>query len=439
MKIFPPIKYFMLLLLGFCSLTKVIAQLQCENDTSYLRSLIDLRYSTYLGYQGGLYPDGVNVMPPAHFSAGMNISRQIVPLNEFGLLDVENGKAGFICLGASTAGNAFNHFKSKAEADEAVNPCLQFANCAVGAKGLEIMIDTVVNNWYWDDEIMPDVADAALTRYQVQIVWIMVTSRIDTVLVWPYQPRTVAEKYEALMPILLAKFPNLKQVFLSGFNYGGYADPTKEFYDMIYEPSSYWNNWSVKFLIEDQLEGEPGLIYTGPDRNSPWLAWGPHLWADGMRANVVDGLRWNCAIDYKPDGGGYHMSNEGKDKEGKIIYDFFKNSLIAADWFNYAPRWTSCDPSFKLENEALPQDPKIKIFPNPSADIVFIEIDALDAQNADIQVVNSTGQLIASQQVAVSNGYLFTELALQQQPTGIYNVVITTANSQTSASVVINR
>lgn len=434
---FSPIKYLLFgILLNWCSF-QMKAQLQCENDTSYLRSLIDLQLGTYLGYQGGLYPDGTNTIPPIHFSSGMNISRQVVPLNASGVLDTENGKAGFICLGASTAGNAFNHFKSKAEADPAVNPCLQFANCAVGAKGLEIMIDTIENGWYWDDEVMPDVAAASLTPEQVQVIWIMVTSRVDTILLWPYQPHSVTEKYEALMPILLAKFPNLKQVFLSGFNYGGYADPTKEFYNMIYEPSSYWNNWSVKFLIEQQIEGDTGLQYSGPDRNSPWLAWGPHLWADGLRPNAVDGLRWNCEVDYKPDGGGYHMSNEGKDKEGKILLDFFKNSPIAADWFRYGPRWVACDPDFKWAEDAPQQASGLNLYPNPSSGVINIEMGEMNLKVADIQVFNPLGQLILSQEAAIQNNYLFTTLNLTNYPNGLYKLIIKDVNTTVVGNIVI--
>ncbi len=133
------------ILLSLSTIPKTLGQLQCENDTSYLRSLIDLKTATYLDFQGGLYPNGANIMPYAHNAAGMNIARQVLPLDSLGNLDLVDGKAGFICLGASTAGNAFNHFKSVADADPTVNPCLKLVNCAVGAKGLEIMIDTVVN------------------------------------------------------------------------------------------------------------------------------------------------------------------------------------------------------------------------------------------------------------------------------------------------------
>ena len=437
MKLRFPIKYIFCILLTLLLRPNLQGQLQCENDTSFLRALIDLKTGYYNDFQGGLYPEGSNTMPMAHFSAGMNISRSVVPLDSLGNLDLVDGKAGFICLGASTAGNAFNHFKTKANEDPTVNPCLRIANCAIGAKGLDIMIDTVVNAWYWDDEIMPEVVDAGITPQQVQVIWIMVTSRIDTILTWPYQPYSVTDKYEKLMPVLLAKFPNLKQVYLSGFNYGGYADPTKEFYEMIAEPSSYWNNWSVKFLIENQIEGDADLKFTTPDRKSPWLSWGPHLWADGMRANTEDGLRWNCAVDYKPDGGGYHMSNEGKNKEGKIIYDFFKNSPIAADWFNYGARWVACDPEMKIADEQ--QSIKIEIQPNPASQWLSIELDGLVSQDVQIQLVNLQGQTISTQTVIANNNYLFTTMELQDVPNGNYWVIVRCGAETRSAPCVISR
>jgi len=416
------------ILLLFCSRLS-FAQLQCDNDTSYLKSLIDLQFGTYLGFQGGLYPDGYNTMPYAHFADGMNISRQVLPLDTLGNLDLLDGKAGFICMGASTAGNAFNHFKSVAEADPTVNPCLRFVNAALGAKGLEVMIDTVVNSWYWDDNVMVDIEDANISRYQVQVIWIMVTSRIDTVMLWPFQPRTVTDKFEALMPILLAKFPNLKQVYASGFGYGGYADPTKEFYDMIVEPSSYWNNWSIKFLVERQIDGDPDLKYIAPDRKSPWIGWGPHIWADGIRKNVVDGLYWYCAVDYKPDGGGYHLSNEGKDKAGELIYDFFKNSTIAADWFRYNARWIACDPDFRYSETDKSAIPEIKLYPNPNAGEAFLEIKNMEPGTLDLKILNAMGQMVYTHTTTVSENYYIHELALIDLPVGMYTILINTKSN----------
>lgn len=415
---------FILLAIGVCM--SVSAQLPCENDTSYLRALIDLKTGTYLGYQGGLYPGGSNNMPYSHYAAGINVSREVMPLGEDGNINLTDGKVGFICLGASTAGNAFNYFKTNADADPTINPCLRIANCAVGAKGLEVMLDTVVNSWYWDDYVMLDVVSSGLTRYQVQVIWIMVTSRVDTILEWPSQPIEVGNKYAQLMPILLAKFPNLKQVYLSGFGYGGYADPTKEFYDMIVEPSSYWNNWSVKFLVENQINGDPALKFTEPDRMSPWVAWGPHLWADGLRANNEDHLRWNCESDYKPDGGGYHLSDRGKDKTGKLIYKFFKDSEVAADWFEYGARWVSCDPDLRTA-EVVEQS--MKITPNPAGDEALLTLDGFTDGEVQVMICNTAGRLVQQFTTNIHGGLSANYLNLNGLPAGMYYVRVSDSSS----------
>ena len=429
---------FIFLLLAFSPMVSVHAQLQCDNDTTGLKALIDLQTGYYLGYQGGLYPGGKNQMPYAHLSAGMNISRSIMPLDTNGMIDLEDGKMGFICLGASTAGNAFNHFKTVSEMDTTLNPCMKIANCAVGAKGLEIMIDTIANDWYWDDDIMGDVEGAGLNRRQVEVAWIMVTSRVDTVLIWPYQPQSVADKYEALMAIMLAKFPNLKEVFISGFYYGGYADPDKEFYDMIYEPSSYWNNWSVKFVVQRQIEADPDLKYTYPGRKSAWISWGPPVWADGMRANYKDGLRWNCLEDFNPDGGGYHLTNTGKDKIGELIYQFFKSSSVAADWYRYSLRWDACDPTPRLASAETPK-PALGVFPQPLSDEGWYELKNIASGPVQVTICNALGHVISSVALEANDGYLTGPLSLPSQPPGMYFIIARTATESVTESFMIVR
>ena len=49
----------------------------------------------------------------------------------------------------------------------------------------------------------------------------------------------------------------------------------------------------MKWLIADQIAGKPELNFDaakGPVR-SPWIAWGPDLWADGLKGRK-DGLLW---------------------------------------------------------------------------------------------------------------------------------------------------
>ena len=161
----------------------------------------------------------------------------------------ENGKVIFAGMGASTAGNSWNHFVDIVDTASGLNPCMRAINACLGAKGLDIMIDTAVNGWYWYDEILPKIEYYNSSRYQVQVAWIKSASKADTILS-SCCFRTIADKYEALMPILLDTFPNIKLVFISGFFYGGYADPLKEFYDVVGSREVTGQTSAVKWVIE---------------------------------------------------------------------------------------------------------------------------------------------------------------------------------------------
>ena len=240
----------LLIVLLHLSSTDTVAQLPCDNDTTHLTSLIDLQTYYYLGlYQGGLYPGGSNELPYPHREGGLAMAKKIKPLDSLGNVDWENGKVVFAGMGASTAGNAWNNFIDLVNGDTGINPCLEVVNACLGAKGLDVMIDTAENGWYLYDEIIPRIVNKCVTRYQVQAVWIKTASKADTILEFPLYPEAIADKYAALMPILRDSFPNLQVVFVSGFFYGGYADPRKEFYDIVKEPGSYWTNFAVKWLV----------------------------------------------------------------------------------------------------------------------------------------------------------------------------------------------
>lgn len=435
MHMYTPIRNFTITILFIASSFISFSQLPCENDTTGLKSLIDLKFGYYLGYQGGLYPGGLNNMPFSHYSAGMNVSRKVLPRDTNGNVDWVDGQVVMVSMGASTAGNAFNHFKSIANASPLVNHCLKIVNCTVGSKGLEIMYDTLVNNWYWEDNIIVDLDSASVSAKQVQVVWIMATSRVDTILFWPFQPRAVTDRYETLMGVLISKFPNLQMVFLSGFPYGDYADPAKEFYGMIKEPSSYWNNWSVKWLVERQINNDPDLKFTSPGRTSPYLCWGPHLWADGLRANATDGLFWNCMVDFKPDGGGYHLSDIGKEKEGDILMDFFLTSPLATNWFRQNPRWVSCDSAFRNAPEM--SDMELNVFPNPNNGYFNFEFINAPVESADIDIFNYLGESVYRKHIFVNSDYFLDEIDISYLPSGLYHLTAKSGEQMWERSLLV--
>ena len=63
---------------------------------------------------------------------------------------------------------------------------------------------------------------------------------------------------------------------------------------------------------------------------SPWLAWGPYLWTDGMKGRK-DGLTWQreeVAQD------GTHPSPRGSQKVAKLLFDFLAKEETARPWFS---------------------------------------------------------------------------------------------------------
>jgi hypothetical protein len=115
--------------------------------------------------------------------------------------------------------------------------------------------------------------------------------------------------------ILERRFPNLKIIYLSSRTYGGYATTP-----LNPEPHAYESAFSVKWLIADRVAGR---------LKGPWLAWGPYLWADGVRGRG-DGLAY-LREDFENDG--THPSMAGRAKVAKLLLDFLKADATARPWF----------------------------------------------------------------------------------------------------------
>jgi hypothetical protein len=119
-------------------------------------------------------------------------------------------------------------------------------------------------------------------------------------------------------------FPNLRLCYLSSRTYGGYNNGHTE-------PVSYEGGFAVKWLIEDQIGGDPQLEWdasAGPVE-APLLLWGPYLWADGQTPRS-DGLTW-CASDFEGDG--THPSPAGEQKVATMLSSFFASDATAQPWF----------------------------------------------------------------------------------------------------------
>jgi|SRR5450432_2087300 hypothetical protein len=98
------------------------------------------------------------------------------------------------------------------------------------------------------------------------------------------------------------------------------------------EPYAYEGGFSVKWLIADQIAGKPELNYNparGPVR-APWIAWGPYVWADGVKPNR-DGLSYS--VDDYVEADRTHPSPAGRGKVAARLLAFLKADAASRAWF----------------------------------------------------------------------------------------------------------
>jgi hypothetical protein len=294
----------------------------CTKTTVGMIPLTDLGQELYKNRQGGLYPNGLNVRPLAHETAGLALADSVEPLDSAGQPNPTNGRIVLLSIGMSNTNQEFSVFKRIADADRDKNPRLLIVNGAQGGQDATRVADPNAMFWQRVDELL---SREGATRQQVQAVW------LKQAIAGPREPFPAdAQRLQGLLQtivqILNDRFPNLKLVYLSSRIYAGYADRP-----LNPEPYAYQSGFAVKWLIEDQINGKPELNFDpakGPVR-APWLAWGPYLWADGLSPRS-DGLIWECS-DLRDDG--THPSASGQMKVAQLLLNFFKTDSTTTSWF----------------------------------------------------------------------------------------------------------
>ena len=200
------------------------SQVQCDNDSTGNIPLVDLKTGFYLGaYQGGLYPGGFNEMPAAHADSGIAIAQSLIPINFDGEEDTVFGKTVMLGLGPVSAGKSFNKFIAQYNDAGYFDSCVRIVNGCLDEFGLEQMIDADAGDTYWKD--VNDYLQAAdLKKKQVRVVWVMTTSFEDTVSSMSAYVDSLTIKYIDLIRELKTQFINLKLIYISGLQFGGYVD-----------------------------------------------------------------------------------------------------------------------------------------------------------------------------------------------------------------------
>ena len=304
--------------------------------------LTDLGRRTYLGFSGGLYPDGRNNVPVQHAQIGTERARSIRPLDAQGNPS-PSGKYVLLSIGMSNTTQEFCSqaaapctswsFMGQALSDPSVNHAtLAVVNGAAGGQAAETWDSPTDANY---NRVRDSVlAPQGLSEKQVQIAWVKVAHPNPS----PSLPSAQADAYLLetslgnIVRALKNRYPNLQQVFLSSRIYAGYATTR-----LNPEPYAYESGFAVKWLIQAQIEQmQAGGNITDAragDLNynitAPWIAWGPYLWADGTTPRS-DGLVWERS-DLADDG--THPSASGERRVATMLLAFFKDSPYTRCWF----------------------------------------------------------------------------------------------------------
>lgn len=284
-------------------------------------SLLDFNGGRYRGYEGGLYPNGSNQRPSAHNAAGLALANNIKPLNSTGAVDENNGKIVWMSIGMSNTTQETQAFLTLMQSYPNKNPKLTLVDGAVGGQDINAINSAAAPYW---TTVSDRLTNLGLTASQVQVIWYKEAEAQPTDTAFATYPDALKEKYRSVMQMLKAKFTNLKLVYLSDRIYAGYATSK-----LNPEPFAWYTGWTVKRLIESQVNGDASLSYSGTNPKSAWLAWGPELWANGTTPRS-DGLTW-VASDYQSDG--THPGTSGRQKVAQMLLNFFSTDETTKSWF----------------------------------------------------------------------------------------------------------
>jgi hypothetical protein len=298
-------------------------------ETTGLVPLTEMGEDLYKGETGGLYGGGQNTLPKSLLQAAKDQTSLIQPLDSNGMPS-PSGKIVLISLGMSNTTQEFSVFKKLADADPNKSPHVVIVDCAQGGQAArQWAYPTSTANRPSPWEVMDQrLEKARVEPNQVQVVW-MKQAEISPAQygAFPLHAQVLRDNMGIILRTLKATFPNLCIAYLSSRIYAGYATT-----QLNPEPYAYESAFSVRWLIDAQLNNDPNLNFDatkGPVQ-APLILWGPYLWADGTQPRQIDGLVW-LRQDLGNDG--THPSTSGRQKVAQMLLEFFKSDPDAQQWF----------------------------------------------------------------------------------------------------------
>ncbi len=310
------------------------AAANCAGTATGRVPLTELGAGAYKGHAGGLYPAGADTPPAGHLAAALARAAAVVPLDTAGA-PAADGRVTVLSLGMSNATQEFSRFVQLAGADPQKHPRVLLVDGAQGGQTASVIRDPNANFWTVVDQRL---ARAGSSAAQVQVIWLKEAnaqpgSRFPAD-AFPAAAKALQDDLAAVVRVAHARFPNAKLLYLASRTYAGYASTA-----LNPEPFAYESGFSVKWLIEQQVDGDPALNFD-PARGAvraPLLLWGPYLWGDGLTPRA-DGLVWRCEDFTANDG--THPSPSGRHKVAGLLLAFFKSDPTARGWFMADPAAT---------------------------------------------------------------------------------------------------
>lgn len=304
----------------------------CQGTSVGFVPLTDLGPGTYQGFGGGLYPAGSLARPAAHDAAGLTQAAAVVPRDAAGNPDPSSGIVVLLSIGLSNTTQEFQAFQQIAQSDPDRDPRVVLVDGAQGGWAAEDIVNP--NAAYWT-KVDQRLAQAGASPFQVQVVWIKTANRSPSA-PFPQHAQTLQGQLETIVQIIRSRYPNTRLGYFSSRIYAGYATTP-----LNPEPWAYESGFSVKWLLQDQIGGNPALNFDPAVGSvvAPWLAWGPYLWADGLVPRS-DLLVWKCS-DFESDG--THPGPAAEQTVANFLSEFFKTDATAKTWYLAQPT-TLCGP-----------------------------------------------------------------------------------------------
>lgn len=369
------------LILFLTLLTHNVYSQNCTAPTTGLVPINDLGTGTFTNaasqvWTGGLYLGGSNYMPYPHKAAGIQQSIQIAPRDTSGGVN-QNGKIVWLSIGMSNANFESQQFIPIANGYSNKNPKLMLINGAQGSMSAERISSPWLPEYYefWDT-LYSRLSDSGVNFKQVQVIWFKEANPIFG------SGATVMQYYDSLqvqftraMHEINVRFPNAKICYMASRISARYATT-----NLNPEPYSYYTGWAVRNLIEKQINGDTSLIFSGPNKKSPFLMWGIYMWSDGSTPQVTNpNIFIDCPVDLTADG--THPSATGSIKVGNWLLDFYKNDTLSCPWFfDTVPNFCKTLSIEELEGH------NIIAYPNPFSDQITI--------SGEYQIYDIMGNLI---------------------------------------------